>query len=433
MEEILAKAKKVAEQAEIFQVASRRTPVKFEANQLKQILTKESATTALRLIKDGRIGFAQVAGPVDPEMLVTMALETCKFGAVAKFDFPSSQVYPKVEIYDPQVEQVAIDAMVQLGEQLIAAVRGHTPEILCEASVGKGTASVRIINSRGGEAGYNKSFFSMGIEGILVQDSDMLFVGDSQSSCHPLLDGKDLADEVIMQLELAKKKVSLATQPMPVIFKPSGVASALISPLMMAFNGKIVFMGASPLKDKLGMPVFDQRLSLWDDATVPYQVASYPCDDEGVPGQRTPLIDNGVVSQFLYDLQTAGLANTRSTGNGSRSGGLPAPSVNSLIIKEGETSFYDMVVDIKLGLIVEQLIGAAQGNVLNGDFSGNVLLGYKIENGEIVGRVKDTMVSGNVYQVLQQVETIGSDVRLVEGFLQTPSIYCANLSVATKE
>ncbi len=433
MQDILAKAKKVAEQAEVFQVVSRRTPVKFEANLLKQVLTKESTVTALRLIKDGRTGFAQVAGAVDPETLVAMALETCKFGAVAKFEFPGSLTYPTVDVYDPQTDKVSIEDMVQLGEQLIAAIRQHTPEILCEASVGKGLASVHIMNSRGGEARYQKSSFSMGIEGILVQDSDMLFVGDSQSSCHPLLDTKDLTEEVTMQLELAKKKVSLATQPMPVIFKPNGVASALISPLMMAFNGKIVFMGASPLKDKLGMQIFDTSLSLWDDATIPYQVASCPCDDEGVPGQRTPLIEHGVVSQFLYDLQTAGLANARSTGNGSRGGGLPAPSVNSLMIPEGKTSFHDMVADIKLGLLVEQLIGASQGNVLNGDFSGNVLLGYKIEKGEIVGRVKDTMVSGNVYQMLKHVEAIGSDSRWVEGFLRTPSIFCPNVSVATKE
>jgi PmbA protein len=432
MEEILSRAKKVAEQAEVFQVVSRRTPVKFEANQLKQIQTKESTATALRLIKDGRIGFAQVAGSVDSESMVNMALETCKFGAEARFDFPASKVYPEVAIYDPQVDKVTIDEMVQVGEQLIAAVRQHTPEILCEASVGKGTASVHIINSRGGEASYEKSFYSLGIEGIIVENSEMLFVGDSQSSCHPVLDFKSLAEEVIMQLELAKRKVSLASQLMPVIFKPNGVASALISPLMTAFNGKIVFMGASPLKDKRGHQSFDKKLSLCDDATIPYQVASCPCDDEGVTAQRTMLIENGVVSQFLYDLQTAGLANARSTGNGSRSGGLPAPSVNSLVIEEGKTSFHDMVANITQGLVIEQLIGATQGNVLNGDFSGNVLLGYKIENGEITGRVKDTMVSGNVYQVLKQIESIGNDGRWVEGFFRTPSIYCPRLSVATK-
>ena len=92
-----------------------------------------------------------------------------------------------------------------------------------------------------------------------------------------------------------------------------------------------------------------------------------------------------------------------------------------------------MTQDIKLGLVVEQLMGASQGNVLNGDFSGNVLLGYKIENGEITGRVKDTMVSGNVYQVLKEIEALGKDARWVGGFLRTPCIYCSNLAVATKE
>jgi PmbA protein len=171
---------------------------------------------------------------------------------------------------------------------------------------------------------------------------------------------------------------------------------------------------------------------LWDDATLPYQVASYPCDDEGVPGQRTSLIDSGVVSHFIYDLHTAALANTQSTGNGERHGGVPAPSPSSLIIDKGDTSFGDMIKDVKEGLIVDTLIGAEQGNILNGDFSGNVLLGYKIENGEITGRVKDTMVAGNVYQLLKQIEAIGKDARWVEGFLLTPCLYCSGLSVASK-
>ena len=59
-------------------------------------------------------------------------------------------------------------------------------------------------------------------------------------------------------------------------------------------------------------------------------------------------------------------------------------------------------------------------------------LGYKVESGKIVGRVKDTMVSGNVYQVLKQVEAIGSEARWVGGFLQAPPLYCPSLSVAAK-
>jgi PmbA protein len=81
---------------------------------------------------------------------------------------------------------------------------------------------------------------------------------------------------------------------------------------------------------------------------------------------------------------------------------------------------------------VEQLMGAEQGNVLSGDFSGNVLLGYKIENGKIVGRVKNTMVSGNVYQILKNSSTLGNLARWVSGMVLTPHIYCSNLSVASK-
>jgi PmbA protein len=322
--------------------------------------------------------------------------------------------------------------MIELGEQLITAIRQHTPDILCETSVTKGTTSVSIINSEGGEASYSKSFFNLGVEGILIKDEDMLFVGDSQSSCHPVSDFKSIAEEVTKQLELAKRNVNISAGPMPVIFTPHGVASTLIAPLVAAFNGKMVFYGASPLKDKRGQQVFDKRFSMWDDATIPYQMGSYPCDDEGVPGQRTLLIDQGMVSHFFYDLQTAALANTLSTGNGSRHGGLPTPSPSSLVIDKGDTSFWDMIEDIQEGLVVEFLIGAEQGNILNGDFSGNVLLGYKVEKGEIVGRVKDSMVSGNVYRVLRQIEATGQETRWVEGFLLTPSLYCSSLSVATK-
>jgi len=432
MEEILSQAQKLAEKAEVFQVSSTVTSVHFAANLLKQIQSKESVSTALRLIKDGRVGFAQANGFIEPGTLVEMAAETCQFGMPVKFDFPNPKVYPKIDTFDSQIDDITIENMVELGEQLISTIKQNTPDILCEVSITSGIASVHIINSEGGEAKYNKSFFNLSLEGVLVKNEDMLFVGDSQSSCHPIIDLKPIAVEVIKQLELAKKNVTISTKSMPVIFTPLGVASSLIAPLVSAFNGKMVFDGISPLKDKLGEQFFDHKFSLWDDSSLPYQVASYPCDDEGVPGQRKPLIDHGVVSHFLYDLQTAALANTQSTGNGSRHGGLPTPSPSSLVIGKGDAPFWDMVKSIQEGLVIELLMGAEQGNILNGDFSGNVLLGYKIERGEITGRVKDTMVSGNVYKVLRQLEAIGSEPRWVGGFLLTPCLYCSNLSVATK-
>jgi PmbA protein len=432
MEHILGQARKVAEEAEVYQVASEETQVRFEANQLKQLQTKQQTSVALRIIKQGRLGYATTTEPDDGQELVNNAVETAEFGTVAKFQFPSPTDYAPVAVFDAEVGSVSIESMIGLGEAMIAAVTRHTPGILCEAGVSRGVISVSIINSRGGQASYRKSFFDLGLEGTLIEGTDMLFVGESESSCHPVLEPEKVTVPVLRQLDLAKNKATAPNKPLPVVFTHNGVASALITPLMAAFNGKTVLQGASPIGNRLGQTVFDSRLSLWDDPTLVYRPGSRPCDDEGVPSQRTPLVENGVVKSFLYDLQTAALAGKQSTGNGSRGGGLPTPSPSAFVIAPGDTAFDEMVQDMKEGLVIEQLMGAEQGNILGGDFSGNVLLGYKVESGKIVGRVKNTMVSGNVYQVLKEIAAIGKKARWVGGFLNTPPLYCPSLSVASK-
>jgi len=433
VEDILKRAKKVAEEAEVFAVSSEDTSVQFETNRLKHVQSSQSTSVALRIVKDGRIGYSTATDLEDRQSLVDMAVETAQFGMEARFEFPSLAPYPGVEIFDPAVESVSMEEMTGLGEGIIAAVRGNTPELICEGGVSKGVVSVRVMNSRGGQADYKKSVFSVGIEGQLIRDTDMLFVGDGRSSCNPLLDADTISQEVIKQLEWARNQAPVRTGSLPVIFTAHGVAGALAIPLMAAFNGKTVFEGASPVANKLGQQVFSEKFELIDDSLAAFRPTSRPCDDEGTPGQKTPLIERGVVGNFLYDLQTAGLAGTRSTGNGRRSGGgLPSPSPSAFVIAPGDTTFDEMVADIKEGLVVEQLMGASQGNILGGDFSGNVLLGYKIENGKITGRVKDTMVSGNIYQLLKDITAIGSEARWVGGFLNTPPVYLPAVSVASK-
>jgi len=434
LEELLERAKKVAEEAEVFSVSHSETDAVFEANRLKHVQARESSGRALRLIKGGRIGFSASNRANGAEELVAMALEMAPFGAEAKFQFPPLESYQRVEVYDPKIEAVTEEEMVELGQSLIDRVRRHTPELVCEASVSVSTFSVEILNSRGGRAAYRKSVFGIGIEGVLIRGTDMLFVGDADSSCHPVTDANAVAATTIEQLERARETAAAPVGQLPVIFTPYGVASALIAPLAMAVNGKTVLQGASPLGNRVGEQVFDTRLSIWDDATIDYRPGSRFCDDEGVPSQRTPIIERGVVASFLYDLQTAALAGTRSTGSASRGlGSLPSPSLSTLVIENGEASFEDMLADIEEGLVIEQLMGASQGNVLGGDFSGNVLLGYMVRNGEIVGRVKDTMVSGNIYEVLKEVGAIGREGKWVGGRLRIPYIYCPRLAVSTKK
>ncbi len=432
MEDILARASRAAQEAEVFRVTSEETTVRFEANRLKQLQTSQSTSLALRIIKGGRIGYATTTGEGDAEQLVRDAVETAEFGTEARFHLPDSRQFPEVAVYDDLVGSVPIKDMVGLGEAMISAVTGHTPGIMCEAGASRGVVSVRIINSRGGQADYRKSFFGLDLEGNLVEGTDMLFVGESESSCHPLTDPKKVTEPVLKQLELAKNKARSPGGELPVVFTANGFA-ALVLPLVSAFNGKNVLEGASPVGNRLGEAVFDGRFSLYDDPTVAYRPGSRPCDDEGIPSQRTPLVENGVVRSYYYDLQTAARAGKKSTGNGGRArGGLPGPAASALVITPGGTTFDEMVADIKEGLVVEQLMGAEMGNILGGDFSGNVLLGFRVENGKIVGRVKDTMVSGNVYKILKDIPAIGSETKWVGGFLFTPPFYLKGLSVSSK-
>jgi len=429
---ILAKAKKVAQSAEVFMFTSEETPVVFEANRLKSLQSKESSSIALRVFKDGRIGFASSNKPGDIDGLVQSAVETAQFGAPANFELPAPSALPSVEIYDPEVEKVSLEQMVGLGEEMVSALTAHTPEILCEAGISRNNISICIANSSGLETAYTKSAFTVGIEGTVIHGSDMLFVGESESSCRPVLDTANILNTVRLQLDRAKTQARVPTGKLPVIFTPDGVASALIAPLMAAFNGKIVLEGASPLGNKIGQKVFDKKLHLYDDATVAFQPGSRPFDDEGVPSRRLPLIESGLPKSFLYDLKTAALAHTRSTGHGGRGGGLPSPAPSAFVFTNGDVSPESMMADIKEGLFIEQVMGATQGNILGGDFSGNVLLGYKIESGRIAGRVKDTMVFGNIYELLKEIAAVGNDAKWVAGRLYTPSIYCPSLSVSSK-
>jgi len=432
IQQIMDKANKVAQSAEVFMFASEETPVVFEANRLKSLQSKESSSISLRIFKDGRIGFASSNKPEDVDGLVQAAVETAQFGAPAIFELPGSASFATVEVYDPAVEKVSLEQMVGLGEEMVSALTAHTPEVLCEASISRNTISIIIANSSGLEASYSKSAFAVGIEGTVIHGSDMLFVGESESSCRPVLDTTNILNTVRRQLDWAKTQARVPTGKLPVIFTPDGVASALISPLMAAFNGKVVLEGASPLGNKLGQQIFDKKLHLYDDATIAYQPGSRPFDDEGVPSRRLPLIEAGVPQNFLYDLKTAALAHTRTTGHGGRGGGLPSPTPGAFAFNNGDVSLDSMIAHIKEGLFIEQVMGATQGNILGGDFSGNVLLGYKIENGRITGRVKDTMVFGNVYELLKNITAIGSDGRWLGGRLYTPSIYCPAVSVSSK-
>ena len=155
---------------------------------------------------------------------------------------------------------------------------------------------------------------------------------------------------------------------------------------------------------------------------------SCPFDDEGSPTRTLTLIHEGKLNLFYADRTIGRQLGSGSTGNGFRSGlgSYPTPGLVNLTIAPGTMSFAELVKHLDSGIIIDQILGNDAG--MSGDFSINVELGYRVKNGRISGRIKDTMVSGNVYTALKQVVAIGADTDW-NGPCHTPSLIVEGLSV----
>lgn len=432
-EHILERALRQSQQAEVFESVSESVMVHFEANRLKQVERRQSRSIALRLVRHGRMGFASAGGEVDAAELVRMAVETSAFGAPASIVFPGVQPLRDVPAYDAATARLDAAALISLGESIIGRVCARERELRCEGIVSAGTGTVRIVNGSGLDASYRKTNASLYMEGIRVNGTDMLFVGDSLSSADFFSDADSVVATMLLQLDRASRGASISTGSYPVLFTPHGVGAALHMPLAVAFNGKNVVEGASRLAGRQGQALFDSALTLRDDPTIALHAASSPFDDEGSPTRPNVLIERGVVSGFLFDLQTATEAGVAGTGSGHRADprSQVRPGMSAFVIEPGAATFDEMLAGIDEGLVVDDLIGAGQGNLLAGDFGGNVLLGYKVEHGEIVGRVKDTMISGNIMETLGHSVVVGADPRWVGAGLWSPSILCQGVSVSS--
>lgn len=430
-EKILEAASRQGEEAEVFHVSSTSTPVSFEANKIKAVDYNEASGAAVRLINGGRIGFGSSSDLANVDGLVGSAVETSEFGAEARFQFPGAAEYPDVPVYDASVNDVSLEEMVALGQRVVDELRAHSDEVQVEGGVSRSTSTITLMNSRGGRVSYARTGFRVGFGGTVIHGEDMLFTNESLSNVSPITDASEIVASIIRQLGWASQTASVETKSMRVILMPRAVPSILLNPLLSGLNGKTILQGTSPLVEKMGEKIVDERFSLIDDSTQPWIPASSPSDDECVPSRRLTLVENGKVGSFLYDLQTAGLAGVQSTGSGERGlGSLPGPSSGVLSVGLGDMTLDQMIADTKEGLVVEGLLGAGQGNVLGGDFNANVLLAYKVENGNVVGRVKNTMISGNTYKALNNLMAIGCEGRWVRGGLFAPAIALEDVAVS---
>jgi PmbA protein len=250
-----------------------------------------------------------------------------------------------------------------------------------------------------------------------------------------------LAESIETRLELGLSVVEPPEGSLPVVFTPAGLG-AIVLPLEQALSGKAVLQGISPLGGRAGERVFDPRLSVIDDPCIAGRSGSRPLDDEAVPSKTLALVENGAVRTFVYDVETAARAGVTSTGHGHRGiFGKPGISYTNLVVGDGLRATGNvqrrhglgggLLNGIDDGLLVDDLIGVGQGNVISGAFSHPVGLAYRVQKGEIVGRVKNAAVAGNVYDLLARIGGFGDDGRWL-GSRWSPSLLLEGVNVARR-
>jgi PmbA protein len=420
------------EQAEVFEIESEATKIGFEANRLKSFEVEETQGIAARVIVGGRLGFAASSDVTARDKLVANVLESARHGDEIPLRFPGSQPGPPVQVYDPRLARLPTDRLIEMGEEMVATVVGADEGAVVNIELTRRVRETTVRNSEGAEITVRKAPLSIWLDVERVRGDDVVLIFEYFSAA-TLDDGyQAFVGRIADKLRLARQTATLSSGRMPVLFSPTG-APVLALPLIQGLNGKNVYRGISPMAGQEHEQLFDEKLSVLDDPTLYGRPGSSSHDDEGVPRRRNELIDQGRLEGFIYDLKTAALAQTQSTGNGER--GLfspPSPSFSNMVIEGGDASVDAVIAGIDKGLLVETPLGLGQGNVISGAFSNNLSLAFKIEGGEIVGRVKDVSVAGNIYHDLRHIEAISFESEWVYGGIRLPHILLPELNVVTK-
>lgn len=438
--DLLETVARQADGAEVYELHSLELPVRFAFGELESLRSVETAGRALRLIKDGRLGFSTTTDLGDEVTLLRNALESADFGDDAPFQFPEEQPAADVACFDPQVQGLDEEKLIDMGEQIVEQIKAYDDQLQTEVSIHKSVQRVRLLNTSGLDVEYPRTGLAVSVEVTRTREGDILIVYDSTSSHRAEdVDALVLAKDIIRRLRWSERAAKVESKTMPVVFQRMGAAVPLL-PLLSGLDGRQVFLGASPLAKELGGQAFDQRLTLVDDGRLDHASRSAPFDDEGVPTTQKHLIEGGLVRQFLYDLKTAGLAGAQPTGNGFKSGPLgggfqrpPDVAPSTWLVTPGSQRLNEILEGLNEALLVEQVIGLGQGNVMAGEFSNNVSVGFLVRNGEIIGRVKNTMIAGNVYELLRdQLIALSDEPSSVLGILHVPAIAVDGVGVASR-
>ena len=380
--------------------------VSFEANRLKSCSGEDTQDYSITVIVNHRRGNARGNMMSAIPQVVERAIALAKNGAVSHFDeYPApAESYREIRSYSPSVNSLTSEKLVNDCQGFVDRLLAADSSLIVDAGGSASETEILMALSSGFCDEIHSSSWSIGGGFQKTTGTDMLFSGAGRGwgELNSLYDFNAIYDDAMFDLTHAAKIVKVSSGTVPLILPPSIVMS-FFTPVFMGVDGRNVFKGTSPLQDKLHTQCFSKAINIREEPFVDFAPGALACDGAGIPTQERMLIEEGVLNLFLYNYDTACMAGKEPTGN---SGCSP----NSPRLLPGTSSSDELIKSISHGVYVKDMLGFGQTNLTNGDFSANLALGFLIENGEIVGRVKDTMIAGNVFELFKGDVQFSSDI-----------------------
>jgi PmbA protein len=399
-----------------------------------------SRAAGIRILVGKRTGSAYTSDLSD-EGIGRMVGSAIELAAVTTDDpyagLPEPGELGKIEgdlgLYCEDVALLGAAEKIEMARRAENAALGLDPRIANSegASMETYTGQRAFANSLGFADAYRVSYCSLSVSPVAKEGDSM--ERDYWFSAARGMSGLEPPDEVGRKAaKLALRRLGagkVETQRVPVIFEPR-TARSLLNSLFEGVHGESVYRQASFLAGRLGEKIASETFTVIDDATLPGLFGTSPFDDEGVPGRRTVIVENGVLKSYLLNTYTARKLGLRTTGSASRGlAGNAGIGHGNFFLMKGSRSPDEILASVKNGFYVTELIGFGV-NIVTGDYSRGAA-GMWIRDGEPAFPVSEVTIASNLNDMLQGIEMVGSDLEF-RGATAAPTVLIREMTVGGK-
>jgi PmbA protein len=414
---VVAQATK-GEQIEAYVGRGGETAIRVYEGTVEHFVSAQSEGVGIRVIKDGRTGFAY-AGTLDTIAVAEVlaeARDNVQFGTSDEFAGlaePDGVTPVPQKFWDDELEHFLTTGKISITKELEQLTLGMDSRVRVEESnYDDGWSETAVATTTGiRESGRGNSCYvsvaTLADEGDETQTGYGFSVGDSPKEFNLPKAAREAADRATRLLGAIKppsKRVTVVLDPY--------VTAQFLGVISSTLNGESVSKGRSFFADRLGDQVADARITLVDDPTNPLAYTATDIDGEGLAARRNVLIEDGVLKKFVHSSYSARRLKTVSTGNAVRGGFAGSPGVGCIAMQltPGTKSQNELIAEVEDGVWVQMVQGLHSGvNPISGDFSTGAS-GLLISNGQVGAPVREFTIASTLQRMLLDVVALGNDV-----------------------